>query len=152
MKKSVMMYTNPSLTTPGLSCIQYSIHHGLLLGAIYQSLQQKISITQQPYKILMLFPFFCLLSSSLHWTVWNVPCPYLHCFLGFVTDIKCFGGSLADDVFVLCWGTFSGSLALLSPSSPLPAFSVGGLICEQDKLFSPLLSLLALSCCFSHWA
>lgn len=100
----------------------------------------------------MLFLFFCLLSTSLHWTAWNITCPYLHCFLGFVTDVKCFGGSLAAVVFVLCWGTFSGSLALLPLSSPLPSFAVGGLISEQDKLFSPLLSLWALSCWFSHLA
>lgn len=66
-------------------------------------------------------------------------------FPGLCETCKVFRGSLAAVAFMLCWGTFSGSLAPLCPSSPLPALTVGGLISEIDKLYSLLLSLQPLS-------
>lgn len=66
-------------------------------------------------------------------------------FPGLCETCKVFRGSLAAVAFMLCWGTFSGSLAPLCPSSPLPALTVGGLISEADKLYSLLLSLQPLS-------
>lgn len=80
-----------------------------------------IVITLLSHKILMLLPFFHLLSSSLRWTASSMTCPYLFSFLSFMTDVKCFWGSLAAVVLELCGGIFSGSLAPLPLSSLLPA-------------------------------
>lgn len=93
----------------------------------------------QSCRILMLLRFVRSLRSSLQSMSLSAQFP------GLCETCKVFRGSLAAVAFMLCWGTFSGSLAPLCPSSPLPALTVGGLISEIDKLYSLLLSLQPLS-------
>lgn len=133
--------------------IQRSIHHSLKPpAATYLSSQHK-----NGYNSAVLHDIDVVSRLSLAQKLAPLSCagrgaPLICVFLGSAADVKCFGGSLAAPVFVLGGGTFSGSLALLSLSSPLPSLTVGGLISEQDKLFSPLSRLQALSCWFSHLA